>query len=243
MLIDTDSHTHPFQGERNYDGMRQYAEAAVKAGLRKVIFTEHTPIDSRFNFDNRHHLNFAEYETYLECAERCRAEFADRLEIGIGIEADYHPRNLEQVAKFRRDYPLDYVGGSLHLHAKFWKDDVGDLSGDARTAFALDRTLELVESGLFSTLNHLDFFRWKRDDYYPERHEERFREIFASMVKHDVALELNTSGVRKSFASFMPCPPVWQWSLEYPLCRVYGSDAHKPEYIASDLAAAQKLFP
>ena len=126
MIIDTDSHTHPFQGSRDYDGMRKYAEAAVKVGLRKVVFTEHTPLDPRFGFDNRHHLNFAEYETYLECAERCRAEFAGVLEIGIGIEADYHPRNLEQVAKFKRDYPLDYVGGSLHLHAAFWKDDVGD---------------------------------------------------------------------------------------------------------------------
>lgn len=243
MIIDTDSHTHPFQGSRDYDGMRKYAEAAVEKGLRKVIFTEHTPLDPRFGFDNRHHLNFAEYETYLECAERCRAEFAGRLEIGIGIEADYHPRNLEQVAKFKRDYPLDYVGGSLHLHAAFWKEEVADLSGDAYFVYALDRTRELVESGLYSTLNHLDFFRWKHDDYAPELYEERFRDIFAAMVKHDVALELNTSGIRKNFASFLPCPRVWQWSLEYPLRRVFGSDAHQPEYIASDLAAAQKLFP
>ena len=72
--------------------------------------------------------------------------------------------------------------------------------------------------------------------------EERIRDIFAAMVEHDVALELNTSGIRKPFASFLPCPEVWQWSLEYPLRRVYGSDAHKPEFVASDLAAAQKLF-
>ena len=243
MIIDTDSHTHPFQGSRDYDGMRKYAEAAVARGLKRIVFTEHTPVAPCFDHNNRHHLNFEEYETYLECAERCRAEFAGRLEIGIGIEADYHPRNLEQVAEFKRGYPLEYVGGSLHLHAAFWKDETAGLSGDAYFVYALDRTLELVESGLFSTLNHLDFFRWKHDDYDPRRYEDRFRNIFAAMVKNDVALELNTSGIRKSFASFLPCPKVWQWSLEYPLRRVYGSDAHQPEFIASDLAAAQKLFP
>ena len=244
MHIDTDSHTHPFQGRRDCDGMRKYAEAAVAAGLKRVIFTEHAPMAPCFGFDDRHYLNAAEYATYLNCAERCRAEFAGVLDIGIGIEADYHPRNLEHVAKLKAEYPLDYVGGSLHLQARFWAEETAGLAGAARVDYALDRTLELVESGLYSTLNHLDFFRWKQpEDYDPRRHEERIRAIFAALLKHDVALELNTSGIRKPFASFLPRSEVWQWSLEYPLRRTYGSDAHKPEFVGSDLAAAEKLFP
>jgi len=245
MFIDTDSHTHPFQGnDRDCDGMRKYAEAAVERGLRRIVFTEHAPMAPGFGFDDRHYLNEREYETYLDCAERCRAEFAGVLEIGIGIEADYHPRNLEHVAKMKADYPFDYVGGSLHLQARFWAEETAGLAGAARVDYALDRTLELVESGLYSTLNHLDFFRWKQEeDYVPERHEERIRAIFEALLKQDMALELNTSGVRKHFASFLPRPEVWQWSLEYPLKRVYGSDAHKPELVASDLAAARELIP
>ena len=245
MNIDTDSHTHPFQGNgRDYDGMRKYAEAAVGKGLKRIIFTEHAPLDPRFGFDDRHYLSEREYETYLNCAERCRAEFAGVLEIGIGIEADYHPRNLEHVAKLKGDYPFDYVGGSLHLHAPFWAEDTAELSGAARVDYALDRTLELVESGLYSTLNHLDFFRWKQpEDYIPEHHEARIRAIFEALLKYGVALELNASGIRKHFASFLPRSEVWQWSLEYPLKRVYGSDAHKPELVALEFAAAGELFP
>ena len=48
--VDTDWHTHPFQGERNYDGMRRYAESALAKGLKRVIFTEHAPVDPRFGF-------------------------------------------------------------------------------------------------------------------------------------------------------------------------------------------------
>lgn len=242
LLIDTDHHTHPFQGARDYAGMRLYAESALAKGLKRVVFTEHAPVDPRFGFFSRHYLDEREFETYLECAERCRAEFAGRLEIGIGIEADYHPRNLEYVAKLRENYPFDHVGGSLHLHAGFWSRETAGLSGDARMIYALERTLELVETGLFSCLNHLDFFRWRQEEYVPARYEERFRAIFAAMVRHDVALELNTSGIHKDFASFLPCREVWNWSLEYPLRRTFGSDAHRPELVGDELAAAQKLF-
>ena len=142
MIIDTDFHTHPFQQERNYDGMRRYAESALAKGLKRIVFTEHAPLDPYFNFENhRHYLNSREYDIYLECAERCRAEYAGRLEIGIGIEADYHMRNLEQVARLRANYPFDHVGGSLHLHAVFWEEYTAGMTGDARIAYALDRTL------------------------------------------------------------------------------------------------------
>ena len=33
------------------------------------------------------------------------------------------------------------------------------------------------------------------------------------------------------FAGALPCVQVWQWSSDYPLGRVFGSDAHKPEMI------------
>ncbi len=243
MIIDTDFHTHPFQQKRDYEGMRDFAESALAKGLKRIVFTEHAPIDPAFGFDSRHYLDGREYDIYLECAERCRAEYQGRLEIGIGIEADYHPRNMEHVARLRKNYPFDHVGGSLHLHAGFWAEKTAGLTGDARVAYALDRTLELVESGLFTGLNHLDFFRWKQEDYAPKRHEERFRAVFGAMVKQHMSLELNTSGINKSFASFLPCAEVWRWSFDYPLERTFGSDAHKPELVGLARAEAQALFP
>ncbi len=244
MIIDSDFHTHPFQQKRNYDGMRDFAESAIAKGLKRIVFTEHAPLDPEFHYEhNRHHLNFGEYDLYLECAERCRAEYAGRLEIGIGIEADYHPRNLDNVARLLANYRFDHVGGSLHLHAGFWDDETAGLAGDARIAYALDRTLELVESGLYSGLNNLDFFRWKLAEYEPRRHEERFRAVFEAMVKKHMSLELNTSGINKTFASFLPCAEVWRWSFDYPLARTFGSDAHKPELVGLAVAEAQALFP
>ena len=229
-VIGIDQHTHPFQGTRDYDGMRAFADSAVKLGLTGVVFTEHAPLAPHLG-DYRHYPTEAEYYSYLECAERCRREYAGTLEVKIGIEADYHPENLEQVAKLRGEYRFDRVAGSIHLWALFWDKYVAGMSADQRIDYALEQTMQLVKSGLFDGVNHLDFFRFKLDEYDPLPREERFREIFSEMVRRDMSLELNTSGLRKPFKSFLPCAEVWRWSLDYPLRRTYGSDAHAPEFV------------
>ena len=238
MKITADYHTHPFQTTRDYAGMLAMANRAVECGYETICFTEHAPLDLKIA-GNRHHLNMEEYELYLECAERCRREFAGTLKVLIGIEADYHPGNLEQVAGLRSEYPFDHVGGSLHIHAPFWKEIAAAVPEEKRFDFVLDQTEKLIESGLFDSVNHLDFFRWKLvRDYTPRLREERFRDIFDRMVRRGLKLELNVSGVRKDFNSFLPCREVWDWSLDYPLERCYGSDAHDPSQLGCEMERA-----
>ena len=238
MKITADFHTHPFQTTRDYDGMMAMALRAIECGFDTICFTEHAPLAPQI-LCNRHHLNMEEYELYLKCAERCRRELAGKLKILIGIEADYHPDNLEQVARLRRDYPFDHVGGSLHIHAPFWKEIAAAVPEEKRFDFVLDQTEKLIESGLYDSVNHLDFFRWKLvRDYVPKTREERYRDLFARMARRRMKLELNVSGIRKDFQSFLPCREVWDWSLDYPLERYYGSDAHDPSQLGCETERA-----
>ena len=55
------------------------------------------------------------------------------------------------------------------------------------------------------------------------------------MARRGIALEWNASGFLKSYAAPHPCDLVWKWSLDYPLHREYGSDAHKAEFVGSFL--------
>ena len=238
MKITADYHTHPFQNSRDYDGMMEMALRALECGFDTLCFTEHAPLDPKV-VGNRHHLNMEEYERYLECAERCRRELAGKLKILIGIEADYHPDNLERVAELRSGYSFDHVGGSLHIHAAFWKERAAAVPEEQKMDFVLKLTEELIESGLFDSVNHLDFFRWKLvRDYDPKPYEERFRDLFERMVRRRMKLELNVSGIRKDFQSFLPCFEVWKWSLDYPLERYYGSDAHDPSQLGCETERA-----
>ena len=118
-------------------------------------------------------------------------------------------------------------------------EDAAAVPEEKKFDFVLDRTEELIESGLFDSVNHLDFFRWKLvRDYVPATREERFRDLFSRMVRRGMKLELNVSGIRKDFQSFLPCFEVWKWSLDYPLERYYGSDAHDPSQLGCETERA-----
>ena len=230
-----DGHTHPYQVRRDASGPEEFARAAFDKGLPGIAFTEHAPM---WRPMHRHFLTEEELERYLEDSLAAKARWAGRLDIRVGVEADWHQRNADYLAALLARHPqIEFAAGSIHLHGPHWTDETAGLDDEALTSFALRETLAAVRSGLFARINHIDFFRFKHPgfDYHPERHEDVFREIFEEMVRRDVSLEWNPSGLRKPYAAPHPCDLVWRWSLDYPLRREYGSDAHRAEFVGDFL--------
>ena len=230
-----DGHTHPYQVHRDAHGPEEFAQTASDKGLPGISFTEHAPL---WIPTGSHFLTEEELERYLEDATATKARWAGRLDIRIGVEADWHPRNADWLAALLKRHPqIEFAAGSVHMHGNQWTDETAGLDDDALTAFALRETLAAVRTVLFARINHIDFFRFKHPgfDYHPERHEDAFREIFEEMARRGIALEWNASGFLKSYAAPHPCDLVWKWSLDYPLHREYGSDAHKAEFVGSFL--------
>ena len=231
-----DAHVHPYQVRRDAQGPEEFAQAAFEKGLDGLVFTEHAPL-----WYPEPRLHFMTEPELLRCIEDClatKARWAGRLDIRIGVEADWHPRNAGFVSGLLARHPeIECATGSIHLHGPHWEKEKEGLDGEESTALALRETLAAVKSGLFSRINHIDFFRIHLQrtgaEYHPERHEEAFREIFAEMEKRGIALEWNASGFRRDFAEALPCDLVWRWSLDYNLPRTYGSDAHKPEDVGA----------
>lgn len=237
-----DAHIHPYQLRRDVHGPEYFAEVALAQGLSGLVFTEHAPL--WYHEPRLHFLTETELKRCLDDCLTIKKRWSGTLDIRVGIEADWHPRNADFLAGLLARHPqIECVSGSIHLHGPHWADETAKLDGEQCTALALRETLAAVRSGLFCRINHLDFFRVKLCrsgfEYHPERHEKAFREIFAEMAKRDIALEWNASGLRKPFSEAFPCPLVWRWSRDYPLRRTYGSDAHKPE----DLGAFMNLVP
>ena len=237
-----DAHVHPYQVRRDAQGPEEFAQTASDKGLTGLVFTEHAPL--WYPEPRLHFMSEPELARYVEDCLETKSRWAGRIEIHVSVEADWHPRNADFVAGLLARHPeIECATGSIHLHGPHWAEETDGLDGDQCTALALRETLTAVRSGLFSRINHLDFFRIKLDraglEYNPERHEDAFREIFAEMAKRGVALEWNASGFRKPFAEALPCDLVWRWSLDYPLVRTYGSDAHRPE----DVGAFIDRFP
>ena len=240
-MLKIDSHTHPFQTDRgSAAGLCRYAETAIVRGFSGIVFTEHAPMGVP---TSRHYLDEGELENYLRWADECKNKYAGKIKIVVGLECDYLPENMDHLVRMLDRCGVSYVGGSLHFHAPFWEKHLAGMDPFRRTRFALKQTLDMVNTGVFHTVCHLDFFRWHQQTYQPERFEDDFRVIFEAMARYDTALEWNSSGLLKDFASALPCERVWQWSLDYPLRRVFGSDAHTTEMIGFQWEKYEQLKP
>ena len=124
-MLKIDSHTHPFQTDRSSPaGLCLYAENAIARGFSCIVFTEHAPMGIPVS---RHYLNESELENYLLWAEECKKKYSGKIEISIGLECDYLPENMDYLVRLLDRCQVSYVGGSLHLHADFWKDRIAGM--------------------------------------------------------------------------------------------------------------------
>ncbi len=247
----SDAHIHPFEQVRDLDrdsareGMRAFVETARRQGFTEIAFTEHCPLLPWIS--GRH------FATYVELTQEIIAETRD-VKIYLGVEMDYHPRLLDKVHELLRNYPFDYVIGSVHIHTELYREDIEGKRYDEAIALAMRMNLEAVESGLFDTIAHLDFCRWLNDperfgqwpgEYEPGRHRDAIMSILSAMESAGLALEINASGLDKRFASLMPCPEILTWTAGFEDLKIlYGSDAHAPESVGQCRdEAVQALSP
>jgi histidinol-phosphatase (PHP family) len=144
-------------------------------------------------------------------------------------------------------YPWDYFIGSVHYVSDSWAvDNPEDLrKWKGRDPFAVwsiyfDRLGQAAESGLFEIIGHADlpkkFKIYPKEDCTPLY--DRFLERAAGA---DVAIELNTAGLRKDCREIYPCRALLELAARRKVPITFGSDAHAPGEVGSDFAAALDL--
>jgi histidinol-phosphatase (PHP family) len=224
-MIKADTHIHPYENEKSLAGMRKFVLEANKNGFDEICFTEHA-----YLLPGRTENAF---KRYINFAMDLKNEFSYP-RINIGVELDYHPEKLYEIHKIIEDFPFDYVLGSVHIHTTLYKNEVSGFSFQNISLFTIDMILEAVKSNLFDAISHLDFFRMlipEKEKYNPAYFKDGFLEIFKEMEKRDIALEINTSGLRRSFQSLHPEPEILKWANDFDLNYTFGSDAHESRFV------------
>jgi len=237
-LILSDNHIHPFEKAKSKEGMRRFAERAVEIGLAEITFTEHAPSIFGSSVTG---MTEAELESYVAYTIELQSEISN-IKIKLGIEADWHIDNQDYLKQLLVTYNFDYVLGSVHIHATPYMNTLADMNMVGIGTLALQQNIAAVESGIFDTIAHLDVFRWLSDkerfgqwpgDYCPEDYHNLFHQLFSSMERLGIALEVNASGIYKKFKSVLPCPEVLEIAAYYNLNYIYGSDAHDWEFLGT----------
>lgn len=220
--------------------MEQMCQGAIANGITLLGFTEHfdlLPADPCFNY-----LDLERWWTELDS---CRKRFADRLRILAGIELGEPHRFPERMQQLLGEYPWDYALGSLHwvgdalvFGAEYFRQPADDAY---RSYF--EELAQMAASAEFDILAHMDVVKRMGFDVYGsfeiQRYEPEVRSVLRSLAQRGLALEINTSQLRRAVGESSPTRPVIDWFREEGGQWVtLGSDAHQPEHIGFALEAA-----
>ena len=233
-----DSHLHTPLCQHATGTPREYAESALDAGLAGLCFTDHIPMPRWYDAPWR--MRLEQLPEYIETVQAVQQEFAGRLDVRLGLEADFHPGTERFVEQVLGLHDWDYVIGSIHYLGAWGFDNPEyadeyerrDLGQLYRDYYAL--AAAAAQSGLFDSIGHLDLPKkfGHRDP------TEAALPALDAIAAAGLALDFNTAGWRKPVAEAYPAPEIVRAAAARGIPFVLGSDAHKPEEVGYRFADA-----
>ena len=223
---------------------REYAEAAVKAGLEEIGISDHAPFVHMV--DPRITMGIEQLPRYYKMLEEVRREYKNELRIRAALEADFIPGYEEKTKAVIDDYHYDYIIGSVHFINNWAFDDpetrksweAADVNRVYHDYYELLR--QSAQSGLFDIMGHVDLVK-KFGHRATENMTDEVSKTAQVFKETGMVIEINTAGLRKPVGEMYP-------SLDclkiYAACGVpltFGSDAHKPGDVGKDFDKAIDL--
>lgn len=250
--------------------LREMLEAAVTAGYRTFGVSEHVPRSAeRFLYAEERDRGWdmakitADFERYAAVLTPLAEEFADRLTVLRGFEAEVIPTETyaEQVQGYReRRLPdgrpvFDYCVGSVHYVREHqidgpprnWVLAAEALGGPEMLAVRYYETVtEMVGTLHPEVVGHLDLIKRNAAlagfgdvplDTPPIRRAAM--KALEAMRAHNGILDLNTAGWRKGLSEPYPAP--WlvaqAQAMGIPFC--FGDDSHSTSQVGAGLEDAR----
>ena len=81
--------------------MQEYVDAALSAGLKILGFSDHTPYFFPGDYYSTFRMHPEELPGYVSTVNALRDRYAGRLEIHVGVEAEYYPKYFDRLVDFQ----------------------------------------------------------------------------------------------------------------------------------------------
>jgi histidinol-phosphatase (PHP family) len=244
-MIPSDYHTHTRLCKHADGAAEDYVRPAVELGLKEIGCSDHAPMPD--HFDEKHRMTLDQFEdTYKPDVLALRELYRESITVKFGIEADFFPGTEEWTRGFLQAHEFDYVIGSVHFLGGWGFDnpvfvhkyDEQDIDVVYEQYF--DHIKRSAEAQLFDIIGHCDLV--KKFGHRPSKNmEDVLREVFRVVKQSDMAVEINTSGLRKPVHEVYPGDAILSLIREYSIPIAVGSDAHAPEDVARDFDIARAL--
>lgn len=220
-------HTHTPRCGHAVGAEREYIERALEGGIKTLGFSDHAPY--RFDVPGKYpnvRMEPEKLPNYSETVFALRNEYADRLSIRLGVEAEFYPKYFSTLVDDLRSCGVEYMILGQH----FLGNEIGEPGSMAATCDpnVLDRyvsqVIEGLETGLFTYLAHPDVLRFEGD---PCDYDRLYRKLCVRARELDTPLEINLLGMKSG--RHYPNEAFWRIAGEEGNTVILGSDAHRPE--------------
>ncbi|MGV3772441.1 MAG: histidinol-phosphatase HisJ family protein [Verrucomicrobiales bacterium] len=222
----------------------EYAAHALEVGLTEIGMSDHSPMQ-RDDFDDWRMLS-SQLDDYIQKVQKAERDFP-QLKIKYALEVDYLPGQEDWIRWLAQYHPWDYLIGSVHYVSETWDlDNPYKLSEwKNRDPFEVwtvyfDRLNQAADSGLFDIIGHADLC--KKFCFYPKEDcTHLYERLIKTARKKDIAIEINTAGLRKNCKEMYPSPQILQMAQREGVALTFGSDAHAPNEVGMNFDEAVEL--
>lgn len=231
-------HVHTWRcGHTDNEPDEAYIEAAIAAGARRIVFTDHAPFPGD-QFKNR--MQMEQLPEYISSLHALKHSYADRIEVLIGLEVEYLPSFSDYIQELANRSDLDL----LVLGQHFYEEAPGVYSYEKKhwpTHYIglCEAIAQGIRTGLFSVVAHLDrSFRNNKNFTLSERWAALSMIEALNETDHAIYLEKNySSTLKKNYFR----PEFWELvPKNVPI--LYGLDAHDTATLKDGWNYVQKML-
>lgn len=159
----TNYHTHTTRCGHAEGTEEEYILTALRCGFKVLGFSDHTPwAYATPGFVSRIRMLPFQLDDYVLTLRRLRENYADKLHIRIGLEAEYFPAYLGWLREETERLDIEYLILGCHYDTTDEQDArASRFGGSPSTAHGrryAEQVVEALETGLYRYLAHPDLF-------------------------------------------------------------------------------------
>ena len=257
-------HTHSkFSDGKNT--ARVHVIAAIEKGFTVLGFSEHSihPLDPAFYsaVDSNWHMLPQNFDAYVKEINALKEEFADRIKIQLGFEADYFVSekygfavpDKTAYAQFKPDFIIGSVhfinnpGGFFTADNKpeevekglksFYSDSNGNINGKAAVCDYFEAERQMLKNGKFEIIGHPDLIKLRNGalNFFDENeswYKEQLQLTAKAIAAADVIAEINTGAIARGLMNDVyPGEQFLGYLKEQGVPVCINADAHKCEFL------------
>ncbi|MBE6647977.1 MAG: histidinol-phosphatase HisJ family protein [Ruminococcaceae bacterium] len=224
-------HTHTHRCNHATGTEKEYIEHAVSHGVKTLGFSDHAPYCFPDGYYSHFRMTKGDTSDYFNTLRSLKEEFAGKIDIFIGLEAEYYPAHFSDFLDFIKPYNPDYLILGQHFINNEYDGKYSYIPTDDESVLKkyVEQSIEALKTGKFTYMAHPDLinFTGNTDVYLRE-----MKKLCICAKEMDIPLEINLLGLMDNRA--YPKEIFFRLVAEMGNKVILGADAHKPENVYNE---------